>query len=129
MNTLQKSPNSPIDHRLAHWAPTDDLAGLDQIVRIAIDDPRLAASQLAYWLDCNTTHHEGSDGARVLDDWAYDPCKDSLDVLAWYARNSKDRLPVRLTMMAIIAGAVAMMADDPPTSNWAAKDSASSRET
>ena len=36
--------------------------------------------------------------------------------LAWYARTSKDRLPVRLTMMAIIAGAVAMMGDDKPAS-------------
>jgi hypothetical protein len=117
MNALQKLPSPPIDHRLAHWAPTDDLAGLDQIIRIALDDPRLAASHLAYWLDCNTKHHEGSDGARILDDWAYDPCMDSLDALACYARKSRDRLPVRLTMMAIIAGAVAMMGDDLPASN------------
>jgi len=41
---------------------------------------------------------------------------DSLDALAWYARKSKDRLPVRLMMMAIIAGAVAMMGDDQPAS-------------
>jgi hypothetical protein len=117
MNAIQKLRSSPNDRRLAHWAPTDDLARLDQIVRIALDDPRLAASHLAYWLDCNTTHHEGSDAARILDDWAYDPCTDSLDALAWYARTSKDRLPIRLTIMAIIAGAVAMMGDDPPTSN------------
>ena len=57
-----RSCHSPMDNRLAQWAPTDDLVRLDQMVRIALDDPRLAASHLAYWLDCNTTHHEGSDG-------------------------------------------------------------------
>jgi len=116
MNALQKSPSLPIHCGLANWVSTDDLLRLDQIVRIALDDPCLAASDLANWLDCNTTHHEGSDGARILDGWACDPCMDSLDALAWYARKSKDRLPVRLTMMAIIAGAVAMMGDDQPAS-------------
>ena len=96
------------------WAPTDDPARLDQIVRVALDDPRAAATHLAHWIDCRTTHHEGSDAARILDDWACDPCRDSLDVFAWYVRRSRDALPVRLAMMAILAGAVAMMGDDDP---------------
>jgi hypothetical protein len=115
MSALQKTPRSSTPCGLTNWVPTDDLVRLDQIVRIALDDPRHAASHLANWLDCNTTHHEGSDAARVLDNWAYDPCMDSLDALAWYVRKSRDPLPVRLTMMAIVAGAVARMGDDQPT--------------
>jgi len=46
------------------------------------------------------------------DPLAYDPSRDSLDVFAWYVRKSRDALPVRLAMMAILAGAVAMMGDD-----------------
>jgi hypothetical protein len=96
------------------WAPTDDPARLDWIVRVALDSPRDAAVHLAHWIDCRTTHHEGADSARVLDNWAYDPSREALDVFAWYVRKSRDALPVRLAMMAILAGAVAMMGDDDP---------------
>jgi len=50
----------------------------------------------------------------TIDNWAWDPCRDSLDSFAWYVRKSREPLPVRLAMMAILAGAVAMMGDDDP---------------
>jgi hypothetical protein len=112
MSALQKIDFPAIQPGPANWVPTDDLVHLDHIVRIALDDPRSAASHLAHWLDCNTTHHEGSDAARMLDNWAHDPCADSLDALAWHLRKSRAPLPVRVTMMAILAGAVAQMGDD-----------------
>jgi hypothetical protein len=62
--------------------------------------------------DCRTTHHERADAARAIDNWAYDPSPEMLDVFAWYVRKSRDALPVQLAMMAILAGAVAMMGDD-----------------
>jgi hypothetical protein len=68
---------------------------------------RHAARQLAAWLGLQRVHHDGSDAARILDDWAYDLSADSLDTLAWHVRASKAPLPVRLTMMAIQAGALA----------------------
>ena len=112
MKSVQQTPMSSAAQAPVTWAPTDDLVRLDQIVRIALDDPRHAASQLAHWLDCQTTHHEGSDAARILDDWAYDPGADSLYRLAGHIRASKAPLPVRLTMMAILAGALAKVGDD-----------------
>ena len=114
MNSVQQSPKLSAALARVTWAPTDDLVRLDQIVRSALDDPCQAACQLAHWLDCQTTHHEGSDAARILDDWAFDPSADSLDSLAGHIRASKAPLPVRVTMMAILAGPVAWMADFRP---------------
>ena len=94
-------------------ASTTDLDGIDAFVRFALDDPRAAATDLAVWFDIVTSHHEGSDAARVLDNWAYDPSTDSLDALAWYMRQSRYPLRIRLAMMAIVAGAVASMGDEP----------------
>jgi hypothetical protein len=37
---------------------------------------------------------------------------DSLDALAWCVWKSRAPLPVRMTIMAILAGAVAQMGDD-----------------
>jgi hypothetical protein len=112
MSGLHKVDLPAIQHGPANWVPTDDLVRLDQIVRVALDDPRSAASHLAHFLDCSTTHHEGSDAARMLDNWAHDACADSLDALAWHIRKSRAPLPIRITMMAILAGAVAQMGDD-----------------
>jgi hypothetical protein len=114
MNTQQNVVSSPIQNHTKSWVSMDDLVRLDQIVRVALDDPRGAAQALAEWFDWNTTHHEGSDVARIFDNWSYDPCHDTLDTMAWYVRVSRDPLPVRLTMTAIIAGALAMMLDDDP---------------
>jgi len=50
---------SSLPQGVAAWAPTTDLVRLDQIVKIALDNPRHAASQPANWLDRETTHHEG----------------------------------------------------------------------
>jgi len=111
MTALRKTLTSPPLQGVAAWAPTTDLVRLDKIVRTALDDPRQAARQLAGYLDRQRTHHEGSDAARILDDWAYDLSSDSLDTLAWYVRASRDPLPVRLTMMAILAGALAGIGD------------------
>jgi hypothetical protein len=105
MNASQKTAHSPVRRRPMDWAPTDDPARLDQIVRIALDDPSDAAMHLAHWIDCRTTHHEGSDAARAIYNWAYDPSRDSPDSFAWYVRKSRDALPVRLAMRAILAGA------------------------
>lgn len=70
-----ETASSPVRRRQMDWSPTDD-PRLDQIVRVALDDPRDAAMHLAHWIDCRTTHHEGSDAARLLDNWAWDPCRD-----------------------------------------------------
>ena len=110
MSNPTAMPN-PFPQSVADWGPTTDLIRLDQIVRIALDDPRHAASQLATWLDFKTVHHEGSDAARILDDWADDLGADSPDALARHIRSSRAPLTVRLTMMAILAGALARVAD------------------
>jgi len=122
MTALQKTTMSSLLQDAATWKATDDLVRLDQVVRLALDDPRLAASQLACWLDRQTTHHEGSDVARTLDNWAYDPSAETLDVLAWTCRATRAPLPVRIAMMAILAGALAKMGDDPATTNAVSAD-------
>jgi hypothetical protein len=114
MTTLQQLPDLPIPCGSPSWVPPNDPVQLNQIVRIALDDPRRVADRLADWFDWITTHHEGSLTAGILSDWAYDPCKDTLATLAWCVRDSTDPLAVRLTMAAIVAGAVAKMCDDPP---------------
>jgi hypothetical protein len=79
---------------------SDNLHGLSS-------DPSRAFPRLQY------DHHEGSDSARIiLDNWAHDPRPASLDALAWHVRKSRAALPVRITMMAILAAAVAQMGDD-----------------
>ena len=89
-----------------------DLDGIDAFVRFALDDPRAAATDLAAWFDSVTTHHEGSDAARVLDNWDYAPSVDLLDALAWYVRQSKYPVRIRLAMMAVVTGALASMGVD-----------------
>lgn len=114
MTTLQQLPDLPIPCGSVNWVPTNDPVQLDQIVRIALDDPVRVAKRLANWFDCITTHHEGSLTAGVLDDWAHFPSMDTLLALGWCVRDSTDPLAVRLMMAAIVAGAVAKMCDDPP---------------
>jgi hypothetical protein len=103
---MSSAPRAP-----ATWTPTDDLVRLDHIVMTAPDDVNHAADHLAAWFDRQTTHHEGSDAARILDDWAYDPSADNLDTLAWHVQRSNAPLPDRVTMMAVLAGALARMGD------------------
>ena len=92
------------------FATADDLAGF---IRWAWSDPRAAASALADRLDRRRTHYEGSDLARTLDSWAFEPDADSLDALAWYAARSHQDPTIGLGLAAIMAGAQAVLQRSP----------------
>ena len=108
MTVLRKAVRSSSLRGVAAWAPTTDLVHIDQIVRIALDD---RGAPPANWRtgstakrpimraltrrECSTTGH-------------YDPSAGTLDALAWHVSASKAPLSVRLTMMAILAGALAV---------------------
>jgi|GEM_PF-6379492 len=76
---------------------------VDDVLRLAPSDPRRAASMLACRIDSLRVHHEGSDLARALHDFAYDPSDDALDVLAYYADRPQGPAGVRLAVATIIA--------------------------
>ena len=76
---------------------------VDDILRLAPSNPRRAASMLANRIDSLRVHYEGSDLARALDDFAYDPDDDALDVLAFYADRPRGPAGVRLAVATIVA--------------------------
>ena len=93
------------------FATASDLA---DFVRWTLTDPRAAASALADSLDRRCTHHEGSDLARTLDDWAFDPDPDGLDTLDWHATRPDQGFRMRFALAAVVVGARAGMAADQP---------------
>jgi hypothetical protein len=95
------------------FATADDLDGF---IRWARSDPRAAASALADSLDRRRTHYEGSDLARTLDSWAFDPDADGLDALAWYAARPHQDPTIGLGLAAIMAGAQALTRSHAPHS-------------
>lgn len=76
---------------------------VDDVLRLAPSNPRGAASMLACRIDSLRIHHEGSDIARALHDFAYDPDDDALDVLAFYADRPQGPAGVRLAVATIVA--------------------------
>ncbi len=89
-------------------------AGAVHTIRLACSDPRAAAAALADRLDRRRTHYEGSDLARALDSWAFDPDADGLDALAWYAARSHQDPTIGLGLAAIMAGAQVLMRSPAP---------------
>ena len=76
---------------------------VDDVLRLATSNPRGAASMLANRIDGLRIHHEGSDLARALHDFAYEPDDDALDVLAFYADRPQGPAGVRLAVATIVA--------------------------
>jgi hypothetical protein len=93
------------------FATASDLA---DFVQWALSDPRAAASALADSLDRRCTHLEESDLARALDDWAFDPDPDGIDVLDWYATRPDQGFRMRFALTAVVVGARAGMGADQP---------------
>ena len=84
----------------------DDPVQLAAFVRFARVDPRAAAGVLAHYLDLRCTHHEGSDLARTIDNWAYAPDDDSFDTMVWSAGPAQLlSASVRIALCAVIASA------------------------
>ncbi len=101
------------------FATADDLA---DFIRWAWSDPRAAAAALADRLDRRRIHYEGSDLARALDSWAFDPDAGGLDVLAWYAARPHRDPTIGLGLAAILAGAQTLMRSPAPQLDLEAAD-------
>jgi len=101
MTALQKTTTPSLLQGTAAWAPTTDLVHLDQIVRIALDDPRHAARQLANWLDCRRRGSVDRHGqARIFGDQYHlriQPA-DSVGACAHETDRTRDHLFVGLTI-------------------------------
>jgi hypothetical protein len=79
-------------------------ADLSAFITDALRDPRTAARALATKLDARCTHHEGSNLAAALDNWAYALDADDLDALVWYTTLEHLDDDVRLAVLAIVTG-------------------------
>ena len=78
---------------------------VDDILRLSPSDPRRATSLPASRTDYACVHHQSSDLARALDNYAYDPDDDALDGLGYYADQSRVKAGIRLALATIIAAA------------------------
>jgi hypothetical protein len=81
-----------------------DSAARLKFVGQALADPRSAASSLAAYFDFVVTHHEGSDDARDLDNWASTGADEDLDGVVWRATNPDLAPSLRFAYAAILAG-------------------------
>ena len=88
-----------------------DRTTLDAFSTLALVDPITAAAQLAFYFDVVVTHHEGSDDARALDDFARAPNVDDLVFLAGRARGSGWPATIRWAMAAVVVGGLALIDD------------------
>jgi hypothetical protein len=75
-----------------------------KFVQKALTDPRNAASDLADYFDFVVTHHEGSDDARALANWASSGSADDLDAVIWRATDPDLTPRYRFVYAAILAG-------------------------